>query len=131
MTFSKQLIQPSAFRRNAAHAPVIDRSSTALWVLGTGLALGTASVMFAAAAQAKTAAAAPASAAAPAEPKYTVAQIAQAFGFIDRNKDRRLSREEAAGFRGVARHFDEADANKDGTLSSEEFENALSGEKKR
>lgn len=133
MTFFKHLVPPSAFRRNAVHAPApaIDHPSTVLWVLGTGLALGTALVLFAATAQAQTAVAAPASAAAPAEPKYTVAQIAQAFGFIDSNKDGKLSREEAAGFRGVARHFDEADTNKDGVLSRKEFETALSGEKTR
>ncbi len=102
-----------------------------MWLIGTGLALGTALVLFAAGAQAQTAVAAPASTAAPAEPKYTVAQIAQAFGFIDSNKDGKLSREEAAGFRGVARHFDEADANKDGVLSRQEFESALSTEKNR
>lgn len=66
-----------------------------------------------------------------ADPKYTVAQIAQAFGLIDTNKDGKLSHAEAAGFRGVARHFDEADTNKDGSLSRAEFENALSSEKRR
>jgi len=101
--------------------------------------LAVVSLLQAAGAQAQGAASAPAAtptapvvAAAPAaEPKYTLAQIAQAFGFIDGNKDGRISREEAAGFRGVARHFDEADINKDGTLSKEEFESALSGEKSR
>lgn len=109
----------------------MERPSPAMWLIGTGLALGTALVLFAAGAQAQTAVAAPARAAAPAEPKYTVAQIAQAFAYIDGNKDGKLSREEAAGFRGVARHFDEADTNKDGVLSRAEFEYALSGTKTR
>ena len=134
MTFSKQLFQHDGSHQNTAHAapaPTVESPSPAMWLIGTGLALGTALVLFAAGAQAQTAVAPPASTAAPAEPKYTVAQIAQAFGFIDSNKDGKLSREEAAGFRGVARHFDEADLNKDGALSREEFENALSGDKNR
>ena len=109
-----------------------------LIVLSTALAMGTAVMLFGAGAQAQTPQPTPvvaqgpaATAAAPAEPKYTVAQIAQAFSFIDGNKDRTISRDEAAGFRGVARHFDEADANKDGVLSRQEFESALSGEKSR
>lgn len=52
-----------------------------------------------------------------------------AFKFMDANKDGKISREEAAGFRSVARHFDEADTNKDNALSREEFENALNGVK--
>lgn len=119
MTFHTDGRKPSA-------API-------LFVLGTALTLGTAVLLFSAGAQAQTpqtATATPA-AAAPAEPKYTVAQIAQAFSFIDGNKDSKLSRDEAAGFRGVARHFDEADSNKDGVLSRQEFENALSSEKNR
>ncbi|WP_395054623.1 hypothetical protein [Polaromonas sp.] len=106
-----------------------------LFVLGTALALATAVVLFGANVQAQTNQPAPSTttvtAAAPVESKYTVAQIAQAFGFIDGNKDRKISRAEAAGFRGVARHFDEADANKDGALSRQEFENALSNNKGR
>jgi hypothetical protein len=136
MTFPQQTSQPSAARPDVARAVsalTASRPSPAFRVLGTGLALGTALVLFAAGAQAQTPAPVPAptTATASAEPKYSVAQIAQAFGFIDRNKDGKLSREEAAGFRGVARHFDEADANKDGALSREEFENALSGDKSR
>lgn len=134
MTFPQQFFQPSAFRQNTAHAaraPAAGLPTPTMWVLVTGLALGTALVLFAAGAQAQTAVTAPASAATPAEPKYTVAQIAQAFGFIDGNQDGRLSREEAAGFRGVARHFDKADRNKDGVLSRKEFENAIGGAKNR
>lgn len=118
MTFHTDGRKPSA-------API-------LFVLGTALALGTAVLLFSAGTQAQTPPPAPASAqGAAAEPKYTVAQIAQAFSFIDGNKDSKISRDEAAGFRGVARHFDEADINKDGVLSRQEFENALSSEKNR
>jgi hypothetical protein len=138
MTFSTPATPLSSSRppaARAAAAPGVARPSPALWLPATGLALGCALLVLAAGAQAQTpaptATVAPEAAAAPAEPKYTVAQIAQAFGFIDGNKDGKLSREEAAGFRGVARHFDEADLNKDGALSREEFENALSGDKNR
>ncbi len=108
------------------------RQAPLLVVIVSALALGTAVLLWSAAAQAQTAPPAPAVASAPSnEPHYTAAQIAQAFSFIDANRDGQLSREEAAGFRGVARHFDEADTNKDGMLSREEFESALSGGKKR
>ncbi|MDW5442671.1 EF-hand domain-containing protein [Polaromonas sp. SM01] len=60
-----------------------------------------------------------------AEPKYAAKDVERAFGFIDANRDGKISREEAAGFRGVAKHFDEADLNKDGFLSRDEFGNAL------
>lgn len=132
---------------SAAPAPLTRRFLSAYQaVLVTALALGLAATLHGAGAHAQTvqmaqtAQTAPAAAQTPAappapapaaEPKYTVAQIAQAFGLIDANKDGKLSREEAAGFRGVARHFDEADLNKDGMLSRKEFENALTGEKSR
>lgn len=98
--------------------------------------------LFALSAHAQTAVpAAPAQATAPtarapattvaAGPKYATKDIALAFSLIDANKDGKISRDEAAGFRGVARHFDEADTNKDQMLSREEFESALSGEKSR
>jgi hypothetical protein len=73
-----------------------------------------------------TSPAAPASAQGPA---YTASNIALAFTYIDANKDGKISREEAAGFRGVAKYFDEADINKDGFLSREEFENAMNRSK--
>ncbi|MBA3595117.1 MAG: EF-hand domain-containing protein [Pseudomonadota bacterium] len=135
VTASKPLHQPLPDRSRAALTPGGHRVSTAFWVLGTGLALGAAALLPAARAQAQTpppsAAPVVAPVTAPAKPKYTVAQIAQAFAFIDSNKNGKLSREEAAGFRGVARHFDKADTNKDGELSRKEFEKALSGEKPR
>lgn len=82
-----------------------------------------------AASQAQTAA--PAVPMLAAEPKYAAKDVERAFGFIDSNRDGKISREEAAGFRGVAKHFDEADLNKDGFLSRNEFENALNGGKSR
>lgn len=118
-----------------------------LYVCGMTLTLTAATALFALRAQAQTAdpvAPAPAQAAAPqtqpvqpakaasaatTTPRYTAQELERAFNFIDANKDGKISREEAAGFRGVAKHFDEADTNKDGFLSREEFENALNGVK--
>ena len=57
--------------------------------------------------------------------RYSVKDIERAFGFIDANKDSKISREEASGFRNVAKYFDAADSNKDGALSLEEFGSAL------
>ena len=68
--------------------------------------------------------AASAEATAPA-PRYAAADLQQAFNFMDANRDGKISREEAAGFRGVARHFDQADADKDGFLSRGEFDAAM------
>ena len=62
-------------------------------------------------------------------PAYTASNIALAFNYIDANRDGQLSREEAAGFRGVAKNFDAADTNKDGSLSRQEFENAMNRSK--
>lgn len=75
------------------------------------------------------AAAPPAPPAAAQGPAYTASNIALAFTYIDANRDGKISREEAAGFRGVAKYFDEADVNKDGFLSREEFENAMNRSK--
>ncbi len=71
----------------------------------------------------------PAAPAAAQGPAYTASNIALAFTYIDTNKDGKISREEAAGFRGVAKYFDEADINKDSFLSREEFENAMNRSK--
>lgn len=60
-----------------------------------------------------------------AAPRYSAKDIERAFGFIDANKDSRISREEASGFRNVAKYFDAADINKDGALSLDEFASAL------
>ena len=58
-------------------------------------------------------------------PRYSTTDVERAFNFMDANKDRQLSRQEAAGFRQVAKYFDAADTNKDGMLSLSEFGNAL------
>ena len=65
----------------------------------------------------------------PITPKYAVKDIQRVFGFMDANKDGKISREEAAGFRNIAKHFDEADLDKDDLLSYQEFENALNDNK--
>ena len=73
-------------------------------------------------------AAAASSSAAPVEapaPRYSADDLKQAFNFMDANRYGKISREEAAGFRGVARHFDQADADKDGFLSRSEFDAAM------
>jgi EF hand len=67
----------------------------------------------------------PAPATASDTPRYSARDIERAFGFIDANKDGKISREEASGFRNVAKYFDAADSNKDDVLSLEEFGNAL------
>ncbi|OOG44188.1 EF-hand domain-containing protein [Polaromonas sp. A23] len=58
-------------------------------------------------------------------PRYAAADIERAFSFMDANKDGRVSREEAAGFRNVAKHFSAADTDQDHALSLEEFESAM------
>jgi hypothetical protein len=58
-------------------------------------------------------------------PRYSAGDIERAFNFMDANKDGKISRQEAAGFRNVAKHFDAADTDKDGSLSLTEFGNAL------
>ena len=63
---------------------------------------------------------------APAKIRYSASDVVRAFGFIDTNQDGKMSREEASGFRNIAKHFDAADSNRDGNLSIEEFANALS-----
>lgn len=68
--------------------------------------------------------AAPQDAAKPA-PRYNLKDIERAFMFMDANRDGKISRQEASGFRNVAKHFDAADTNKDNLLSLEEFGNAL------
>ena len=64
-------------------------------------------------------------------PKYSSADVGRAFGFMDSNKDGKVSREEAASFKNVARHFTAADTNKDKLLSRGEFESALNHRKSR
>lgn len=60
-----------------------------------------------------------------AKPRYSSGDIDRAFAFMDSNKDGKVSREEAAGFRNVAKHFDAADTNQDQALSLQEFASAM------
>ena len=58
-------------------------------------------------------------------PRYSASQLKQAFNFMDSNHDEKISREEASGFRGVAKNFDRADTNHDNALSRKEFDKAM------
>ena len=100
-------------------------------MLGSLLALAAAATLLATQAHAQTpeVAAAPAatSTAAPAQPvaSYDPKDLERAFKFMDKTGDGKVSRDEASNFRGVSKHFDEADLNKDNFLSREEFDNAM------
>ena len=109
------------------------------YVGGVLAALAAAAVLVATSADAQTAGPAPSAsaasqpAAAPATlpdtakppPRYSATDIERAFNFMDANRDGKISRAEAAGFRNVAKHFNAADTDKDVTLSLAEFGNAL------
>lgn len=82
----------------------------------------------AAASQPQAEASTTAAAASP-DAKYGAKDLERAFSFMDANKDGKVSRDEAASFRNVAKHFDEADTDKDQALSPEEFENAMNRSK--
>ena len=58
-------------------------------------------------------------------PRYAASELERAFGFMDSDRDNRVSRQEASGFRGVAKNFDRADTNHDGFLSRGEFDTAM------
>ena len=58
-------------------------------------------------------------------PRYAASDLERAFGFMDGNRDGKVSRQEASGFRGVAKNFDRADTNQDSFLSREEFDTAM------
>lgn len=57
--------------------------------------------------------------------RLSSSQIQQAFQFMDRNRDGRLTRAEAGLFPRIERHFDRIDGNRDGSVSPAEFEEAL------
>ncbi len=112
------------------HTLAKKQNKPAIW--RAPLALAAAAFLLAgvhaeAAAQAGVANATPVAAAA--ETRYAAKDIKRAFSFIDANRDARISRDEAAGFRGVAKYFDRADTNKDQVLSPEEFSQALNHKK--
>jgi hypothetical protein len=58
-------------------------------------------------------------------PRYSAKDAKLAFGFLDANSDGRISREEAAQAKNVAKYFDQADVNRDKGLSLQEFTAAL------
>ena len=93
-------------------------AASALFGMGSAHAQGTPAPAPEPAASATSASQTPA-------PRYTASNLDRAFNFMDANHDGQVSREEAAGFRGVARHFDQADTNHDGFLSREEFDAAM------
>lgn len=135
--------EPAPLQDGFADAPSVFRAGTGRLALTSALlllALGacaqtttpvTSSSTTATPPAAPEPAAAPQAQQAPAlqAPAYTASNIMLAFDYIDTNKDGQLSREEAAGFRGVAKNFDAADTNKDGNLSRQEFENAMNRSK--
>ncbi|WP_411884781.1 hypothetical protein [Polaromonas sp. YR568] len=100
---------------------------TRMLMLGSLLALGTVAALLATQAQAQTAEPAATPTAAPAQPvaAYDAKDLERAFKFMDKTGDGKVSRDEASNFRGVSKHFDEADVNKDNFLSPEEFNNAM------
>jgi hypothetical protein len=101
-----------------------------LWSL---LALAAAATLLATQVQAQPAEPAAAASATSAESttaaKYDPKDLERAFNFMDKTSDGKVSRDEASNFRGVSRHFDQADLNKDNFLSREEFDNAMNRSK--
>ena len=114
--------------------PTTSRSKYHRVMLGSLLTMAALAALFAMQAQAQTAEpAAPASSPASPAPKavtyYDPKDLERAFKFMDKTGDGKVSRDEASNFRGVSKHFDEADTNKDGFLSREEFDNAMNKSK--
>jgi hypothetical protein len=68
---------------------------------------------------------APVAAAEAPAPRYTASKLEFAFNYMDGDRDGKISRAEAAGFRGVAKYFDEADTDRDNFLSRAEFDAAM------
>ena len=141
-------IATSTSASGAFHRKPSQRATLCGSLVGVATALAAAALLVATSANSQTAEPAgtePASAAARAatlplpapqaqikpRSKYTPQDITRAFGFIDSNQDGKISREEAAAFRNVAKHFDAADTNKDQSLSRAEFESALNRRKSR
>lgn len=96
--------------------------ASAVWALSPAPAPEAAASSAAPAASSALEAAVPAP---PVVPKYSASDIKAIFSYLDRNKDGKISRDEAAGFKGVARNFDRADTNQDGALSFDEFSFAM------
>jgi hypothetical protein len=102
-------------------------------MLGSLLALAAAAALLATQAHAQapepSAAASAATSATPTVTYYDPKDLERAFKFMDKTGDGKVSRDEASNFRGVSKHFDEADLNKDNFLSQDEFNNAMNRSK--
>ncbi|MEO6015609.1 MAG: EF-hand domain-containing protein [Polaromonas sp.] len=121
-----------ALANKTFHAPTLMALSLAAALLSPGARGQTVDPASVAAVAPAAKASQPASSPAPvpaAAPKHSEKDLHQAFSFMDKNGDGKISREEASGFRGVAKHFDEADTDKDNALSFKEFERAMNGPK--
>jgi hypothetical protein len=124
MNFSTRPVE----RNPALSAMRADRSFLHAWARMLGVSAAAALMALSAHAQGTDVPAAAASGMAAAEapaPRYAASDLERAFGFMDGNHDGKVSRQEAAGFRGVAKNFDRADTNQDGFLSREEFDTAM------
>ncbi len=113
--------------RATTHNPLItSRQQARMRHLAGWMLLCAGAVLLANQSHAQTAAPTPSL---PVPAPYAAKDVERAFSFMDANKDGRINREEAAGFRGVARHFVAADSNRDNALSLAEFESALNRKK--
>jgi len=133
--FAARFLQPS--HRNtplsavlAIRARPVSRPSLRAWARRLGVSAATLLLALSVQAQDADSSAAATSSAAAAEvpapaPRYAASELERAFGFMDGNRDGKVSRQEASGFRGVAKNFDRADTNQDGFLSREEFDTAM------
>jgi hypothetical protein len=129
-----------AITNTPTHTPS-SANHPSVWMQVFLLTLATAVAVMAAQAQAQTAEPATAASAPTAATSSTPApstvtyydpkDLERAFKFMDKTGDGKVSRDEASNFRGVSKHFDEADVNKDGFLSREEFDNAMNRSKAR
>lgn len=124
--------QPFYFRLDWLSRPVLLTVGAAAALLLMGAPARSADIAEPASASAasrpEAAASTPAASAATvaaAAPRYSASNLAMAFNYMDANHDGKISREEAAGFRGVAKNFERADTNHDGVLSRQEFDHAM------
>ena len=114
----------------ALSAVCTGRTSLQVWSRMLGVSAAASLLALGAQAQGTDSPAAATSGAAAAEipapaPRYTASDLERAFGFMDGNRDGKVSRQEASGFRGVAKNFDRADTDHDSFLSREEFDTAM------
>ncbi len=122
---------------SASGAPAPNRKGYYFYGASVLIALAASAVLVAVIANAQAAeptasartaiepAAPPPAVVAAATPRYSAKDIGRAFAFMDADHDGLVSRQEAASFRNVAKHFDAADTNKDNMLSPAELSSAL------